>query len=108
MVKVLRFFLYYLYLYSVSGHYLRRENTKINCNICDQYTISFKNELWVEWFYHECYDYKKRKKNREKINICFYYDKKLGIYKEDFWNIWKKCDCIYEDLNINYNFRTEL
>lgn len=109
MVRVFLYFIYYLYISLVYAFYLRRENKKIDCTICDQYDITFKNELWVGWFYNECYNYEKRKRDREKKNICLYYDKKLDIYKENFWKIWINCNCISEkNKNIKNSFSEEL
>ena len=109
MVRVFLYFIYYLYISLVYAFYLRKENKKIDCTICDQYDITFKNELWVGWFYNECYNYEKRKRDREKKNICLYYDKKLNIYKENFWNIWINCNCISEEnKNIKNSFSEEL
>lgn len=110
MVRIFIYYLYYFYISFVYAYYLRRETKQIDCSICNQYNITYSNQLWVDWFYHECYNYEKRKIDRETKNICLYYDKRLDIYKEDFWNIWINCNCMSKNINtiIEHSFREEL
>lgn len=108
MIRVIFFFFYYLYISFIYGYYLRKEHKNLDCSICNQYSISFKNELWIKWFSNECYNYEKRKRERDKKNICLYYDKKLGIYKENFWDIWINCNCFSNKETIKNTFREEL
>lgn len=93
----------FFFIYLISFFYRIKE--KIDCSICEKYTIDLKNPHWFMWFECQCFDIEKRKKDPEIKKICFHYDTLLDIHIENFWEEWVRCKCIYEDFN---SFREEL
>lgn len=109
MSRILLFLYFISIFYRINCKYNLRKNQ--DCRICDKYNISLKNNLWWEWFKNDCYNLERRRQEREKMNICLYYDKRLNIYQENFWELWNSCNCDYisKDIEINLeNFRGEL
>lgn len=74
-----------LYVMSMEAKYLRN-----SCSLCNNYSITIKNEHWFQWFEKKCYIPIRR--SRE----CFHYDVLLDIHSKHFWKEWVNCNCIQD------------